>query len=126
MSRQGRGHACNRVGRLPEISRSSVLHTHHGKSKSARTESGPEQRRCPIDGRPVPLGFGRPKTYCAETRRREAAHRRHELDDLTADLADAREQLAAGGSASYWQGRIARLEREVSEQRARTPGALRP
>ena len=96
--------------------------TYQGESKSTT----PLQRRCPIDGRPVSVGFGRPRTYCTDVCRREAAHRRHELDALTAELADARDQFAAGASASYWRGRIARLEREVSDQRARTPEALRP
>ena len=120
MSTKGRGALVLRVNRSSPISRPSVLHSYQGGSKSAPL------RRCPIDARPVPDGFGRPRTYCTDDCRREAANRRHELDAMTAELAHARDQLAAGASASYWRGRIARLECEVSDQRARTPDALRP
>lgn len=118
MSPQSRGRPSDRVGRRPELSRTSATYAHQDESKSAPTE-----RLCPVDGQPVPAGFGRPRTYCSDQCRREMYRLRHELADKEAELADARQKAADGYSPGsyFWDGMAAMHERQLAELRDLVP-----
>ena len=99
--------------------RPTGTHTYSELSKS-------EQRRCPTCNRPVALGFGRPKTYCQPTCRAEMAVRRQELDELRAELDEARDKAAHESEGTYWRNRVPLLERQVALKEAETVETLRP
>lgn len=116
-ARMGRGAVCSRGCLTPSPSGSPDALTYHGESKSS----------CPVDGQPVPLGFGRPRTYCSDECRREMARRRHELAAKDAELADARQKAADGYRPGryFWDGMAAMHERQLAELSDLVPEHLR-
>jgi hypothetical protein len=75
----------------------------------------------------VPLGFGRPATYCSTDCRREMARRRHRADELEELIVDARTRLADGYAPGryFWRDMAAWYERAADEVRQSIPEELR-
>ena len=84
-------------------------------------------RECPACAGPIPLGFGRPRTYCSTPCRQTVAGWRRELANLEEQAADARSKAESGyAPGAYFHEHMADLYAgQADELRQRIPEPVR-